>query len=57
MVRIQSSWFPLHDRDPQIFVPDIFLAGPSDYKKVTQRIHRSPRRATYIGLPVVDAAH
>jgi predicted acyl esterase len=55
MVQIQSSWFPLYDRNPQTFVPNIFLAKPGDYKKATQRIYRSPQQATYIDLPVVNA--
>jgi uncharacterized protein len=38
MVQIQSSWFPLYDRNPQKFVPNIFLAQPSDYIPATQKI-------------------
>jgi putative CocE/NonD family hydrolase len=38
MVQVQSSWFPLYDRNPQTFVPNIFLARPADYRKATQRI-------------------
>ena len=38
MVQIQSSWFPLYDRNPQTFVPNIFLAQPQDYKAATQTI-------------------
>ena len=38
MVQIQSSWFPLYDRNPQTFVPNIFLAKPADYRKAVQRI-------------------
>jgi putative CocE/NonD family hydrolase len=53
MVQIQSSWFPLYDRNPQTFVPNIFLAKPGDYKKATQRVYRSPQQPTYIDLPVV----
>ena len=40
MVQIQSSWFPLYDRNPQTFVPNIFFAEPHDFVKATQRIHR-----------------
>jgi putative CocE/NonD family hydrolase len=54
MVQIQSSWFPLYDRNPQTFVPNIFLARPSDYKKATQRIYRSPQQPSFIELPVVQ---
>jgi predicted acyl esterase len=53
MVQIQSSWFPLYDRNPQTFVPNIFTASPQDYKKATQRIYRGSRQASYIDLPVV----
>jgi putative CocE/NonD family hydrolase len=53
MVQIQSSWFPLYDRNPQTFVPSIFWAKPADYKKATQRIYHSPEHASFIDLPVV----
>jgi putative CocE/NonD family hydrolase len=39
MVQVQSSWFPLYDRNPQTFVPNIMTAQPSDYKPATQRIY------------------
>ena len=51
MVQIQSSWFPLYDRNPQTFVPNIFNAQPADYKKATQRIYHD----SYIELPLVGA--
>jgi len=51
---VQSSWFPLYDRNPQTFVPNIFLAQPGDYRKATQRIYFSADAASYIGLPVVQ---
>ena len=54
MVQVQSSWFPLYDRNPQTFVPNILLAAPDDYRKATQRIYHSPKAATYIALPVVE---
>ena len=53
MVQIQSSWFPLYDRNPQTFVPNIFWAKPGDYRKATQRIFHAPGQATFIDLPVV----
>ena len=53
MVQVQSSWFPLYDRNPQTFVPNIFLARPADYRKATQRIYHAPGEASYIALPVV----
>ncbi len=52
MVQIQSSWFPLYDRNPQTFVPSIFDAQPADYKKATQRIYHS----SFVELPVVEAS-
>ena len=42
MVQVQSSWFPLYDRNPQTFVPNIFWAKPEDYRKATQRIYHAP---------------
>jgi len=53
MVQIQSSWFPLYDRNPQTFVPNIFFAKPQDYVKATQRIYRGGDTASFIDLPVV----
>jgi hypothetical protein len=56
MVQVQSSWFPLYDRNPQKFVPNIFFAKPEDYVKATQRIYRAPGTASFIELPVVSGA-
>lgn len=53
MVQVQSSWFPLYDRNPQTFVPNIFWARPGDYRKATQRVYHAPGQASYIELPVV----
>ncbi len=57
MVQVQSSWFPLYDRNPQTFVPNIFFAKPGDYRKATQRIFHShvPGQASFIELPLVSA--
>jgi putative CocE/NonD family hydrolase len=55
MVQVQSSWFPLYDRNPQTFVPSIFNAQPTDYRKATQRIYHSTAEASYIELPLVAA--
>ncbi len=55
MVQVQSSWFPLYDRNPQTFVPSIFWAEPGDYKKATQRVYHSPGRESFIELPLVVA--
>jgi putative CocE/NonD family hydrolase len=54
MVQVQSSWFPLYDRNPQTFVPSIFWAKPEDYKKAVQRIYHAPGQASFIELPVVS---
>ena len=53
MVQVQSTWFPLYDRNPQSFVENIFEAKPGDYRKATQRIYHSPDHASFIELPVV----
>ena len=53
MVQVQSSWFPLYDRNPQTFVPNIFWAKPGDYRKAVQRIYHAPGNASFIELPVV----
>ncbi len=53
MVQVQSSWFPLYDRNPQTFVPNIFLAKPGDYVKATQRIYHAAGHASFIDLPAV----
>jgi uncharacterized protein len=55
MVQIQSSWFPLYDRNPQTFVPNIFWAKPVDYRKATQRIYHTPAESSFIELPIVTA--
>ncbi len=53
MVQIQSAWFPLYDRNPQTFVPNIFWAKPEDYRKATQRVYHAPENASFIELPMV----
>ncbi len=53
MVQVQSSWFPLIDRNPQHFVPNIFKAQPSDFVAATQRVYRSPQWASHVTLPVL----
>ncbi len=52
MVQVQSSWFPLYDRNPQTFVPNIFFAKPSDYREATQKLFTG-KDGTWVGLPVV----
>ena len=56
MVQVQSTWFPVIDRNPQKFVENIFKAKDTDFQKATQRIFRSGKNASYIALPVVDSA-
>ena len=53
MVQVQSTLFPLYDRNPQTYVPNIFYAKPGDYRKATQSIHRSATAASAVFLPVV----
>jgi hypothetical protein len=53
MVQIQSTWFPLIDRNPQKFVPSIYQAKASDYTRATQRIYCSPAMPSHIALPIV----
>jgi putative CocE/NonD family hydrolase len=52
MVQVQSSWFPLYDRNPQTFVDNIFWAKPADYKKATQRVYHAPGQESYVELPL-----
>ncbi len=53
MVQIQSSWFPLYDRNPQTFVPNIFFAKPADYVKATESVYHAPDMASAVWLPLV----
>jgi len=53
MVQVQSTWFPVIDRNPQRFVPNIFQARDSDFQRATQRIFRSGQHASFIALPIV----
>jgi hypothetical protein len=55
MVQVQSSWFPVIDRNPQTFVPNIFLARATDFQPATQRVFRSSPHASYIALPTLNA--
>jgi hypothetical protein len=56
MVQVQSSWFPLYDRNPQSYVANIFDAKPADYRKATVTVFHAPREESFIDLPVVPAA-
>jgi hypothetical protein len=53
MVQVQSTWFPIIDRNPQKYVENIFLAKGSDYQSATQRVYRSERYPSHIALPIV----
>jgi putative CocE/NonD family hydrolase len=53
MIQVQSSWFPLIDRNPQKFVPNIFEATDADFTKTTQQIYFSAQYPTYLELPVM----
>ena len=53
MVQVQSTWFPVIDRNPQTFVENIYKATEADYKPAAQRIYRSSRFPSHVTLPVV----
>jgi putative CocE/NonD family hydrolase len=53
MVQVQSSWFPLYDRNPQTFVPNIFFAKAEDYVRATVRVYHAAGAASFVSLPVV----
>jgi putative CocE/NonD family hydrolase len=56
MVQVQSSWFPVYDRNPQTYVDNIFFAKPADYKKATIKIFDGGSNASFVELPVVHTA-
>jgi uncharacterized protein len=53
MVQVQSTWFPLYDRNPQTFVPNIFKAKASDYRPQTHSIYHDAAHASYVEIPVI----
>jgi uncharacterized protein len=53
MVQLQSTWFPVIDRNPQKFVPSIYKAKAADFVKATQRIYCSDSKPSHLVLPVV----
>lgn len=55
MVQVQSTWFPLIDRNPQTFVPNIFAARAEDFRAQTHRVYRAAGLASHVTLPVVAA--
>jgi putative CocE/NonD family hydrolase len=56
MVQVQSTWFPIIDRNPQTFVSTIFDAKRTDFQKATHRIYRSARYPSHVTIPVVRAS-
>jgi uncharacterized protein len=52
MVQVQSTWFPLYNRNPQKFVPNILLAKDEDYQAATQRIYRSAKHPSHISVSI-----
>jgi predicted acyl esterase len=54
MVQVQSTWFPVYDRNPQKYVPNIYKATASDYQTATQKIFHTVKFASSIALPVVE---
>jgi putative CocE/NonD family hydrolase len=53
MVQVQSSWFPLYDRNPQKYVANIFEAKDADFQVATQKVYHAPKFASHIVLPVL----
>jgi putative CocE/NonD family hydrolase len=54
MVQVQSTWFPIYDRNPQTYVENIFFAKPGDYKKATIKIYDGAAAASFVEVPVVQ---
>ena len=54
MVQVQSTWFPIIDRNPQTFVRNIFEAKDADYRAATVRVYRTPSSASHVVLPVLS---
>ena len=57
MIQVQSTWFPLYDRNPQTYVENIFFAKSADYRKALVQIFDGAKRASFVELPVVNADH
>jgi predicted acyl esterase len=53
MVQVQSTWFPVYDRNPQTWVPNIFRARERDFKPQTHRIWHTPRHRSRIEISVI----
>ena len=56
MVQVESTWFPVIDRNPQKFVPNIYQAKESDYQKATERVYRAKHYPSYVELPVREGS-
>jgi hypothetical protein len=54
MVQVQSTWFPIIDRNPQKYVDNIFLAKDTDFEAATQKVYRSKKFPSYIALPTTN---
>jgi len=55
LVEIQSTWFPLYDRNPQSFVPNIMLAKPGDYKPASVTVYSDPEHDSNLQIPLMNA--
>jgi hypothetical protein len=53
MVQIQSTWFPLYDRNPQRFVPNLFAATPEDFRAQTHRVWHTARYPSHLSIAVM----
>jgi predicted acyl esterase len=53
MVQVQSTWFPMYDRNPQTFVPNIFTAPAESFQRARHCVHRSPDHASYLSFAVL----
>jgi hypothetical protein len=53
MVQVQSTWFPLYDRNPQTFVANIFKAKAGDFRAETHKIYRQKSGASFVSVPVI----
>jgi hypothetical protein len=56
MVQVQSSWFPLYDRNPQTWVPNIFRARAGDYRAQTHRVARTAARPSHVEVRALGGA-
>ena len=52
-MQVQSSWFPLTDRNPQTFVPNVYFARPEDFRAATMRVYRGGAEGSRVDVRVV----